>query len=215
MGSTHDDWIAAIVLAAGMSRRMGTTKALLDFGGKPLIARTIDSLRDASIHPTVIVTGHQPQAIESATAHLGVNFVQNERYESGGMISSIQTGVRSIAQACDALFIVLGDHAPPKPATLRAMSGAWRESPTAIVLPIFESKHGHPILISSSLAPEILALTENLTLATIVKAHSQDSRDVIVDDPAILEDIDTPEDYNRALQRWARANMSGEQEHVR
>src|SRR5207302_5889014 len=115
---------------------------------------------------------------------------------------SVQAGVRAVADACDAFFLVLADHSPPRPETLRTMIDALGESQNPIVLPSHQGRHGHPILISSKLAPEILALTFEQTLASIVKLHAADAREVIVDDPAILEDIDTPEDYNRALKRW-------------
>ena len=118
------------------------------------------------------------------------------------MISSAQAGVRGITDLCDAFFLALADHSPPRKLTLSGMIVAWRESRPAIVQPRFEGKHGHPILIPSSLAPEILALTSDQTLASIVKRHSSDAREVIANDPAILEDIDTPDDYNRALRRW-------------
>jgi len=202
MNPNREHRIPVIVLAAGMSRRMGSTKALLDFGGRPLIARIIESFQAASIDEIIVVTGHEPEKIKSALPEFNVNFVHNDRYEGGGMLSSVQTGVSAMSRDCDAFFLALGDHAPPRPQTLESMIDAWRESDPAIVLPTLDGKHGHPILISSCLAPEILALTASQTLATIVRGHANDSREVIVDDRAILEDIDTPNDYNRAITRW-------------
>jgi molybdenum cofactor cytidylyltransferase len=207
--------ISAIILAAGMSRRMGSTKALLDFGGRPLVSRILESLIDASIDSITIVTGHEPQRVKSAVKQFDVNFVQNDRYAIGGMISSVQSGVAAVVNSgCEAFFLALGDHAPVEPATLVAMAAAWRKSYPSIVLPRYANKHGHPILVSIRLAPQILALTGDQSLATIVRAHSADSRNVAVDDPAILEDIDTPDDYNRALTRWIKRNKTREQEHL-
>jgi CTP:molybdopterin cytidylyltransferase MocA len=278
MASSHTNRIAAVILAAGMSRRMGRAKPLLDFGGRPLIGRIVEALQSVNwegeapaepaavpkreaarrerrppgnrIHPIAIVTGHEPQAIVAAieqresvtpfpsilgggrgeglsdaafskplspalprstgggsqSARSSVQFVHNPLYETGGMISSVQAGVRAVAQQCDAFLLALADHASPRPDTLRSLIDDWQKSHSAIVLPTHQGKHGHPILISSSLANQILALTFNDTLATIVKLNSRDSRDVAVDDPAILEDIDTPEDYNRALKRWREEN---------
>src|SRR5947208_3164931 len=121
-----------------MSRRMGSPKPLLDFGGRPLIARIIESLRAVEqIAQIVIVTGHQAQEVARACSRdarvasssaavnvatqalplrqIPINFVYNSSYEIGGMISSVQTAVRAVADVCEAFFIVPGDHCPPRP----------------------------------------------------------------------------------------------------
>jgi CTP:molybdopterin cytidylyltransferase MocA len=186
---------------------MGRTKALLDFGGRPLILRVIDSLRQAhGIAPVVIVTGHEPALVVAAVDDPKISNVDNPHYESGGMISSIQAGLRVVQQECSAFFVVLADHAPPLPHTLSLMMQTQTETGSLIVLPTFRGKHGHPILVSSLLAPDILALSNQQSLATIVQSHRAKTRDLDVQDEAVLEDIDTPQDYNLALKRWNERN---------
>ena len=88
------------------------------------------------------------------------------------------------------------------------MVDAWRNFAPAIVLPTHMGKRGHPILLSATLSPDILALTGDATLATIVRSRAEATRAVDVDDPAVLEDIDTPDDYGRALKRWTAENAT-------
>src|SRR3954471_572338 len=102
--------IAAIILAAGMSSRMGRSKALLPFGGKPLLACVIQTFAAAGdIAPIVVVTGHEADAILKILQPLPVHPLHNPAYASGGMVSSIQTGVAAVADEVDAFFIAPGD----------------------------------------------------------------------------------------------------------
>jgi molybdenum cofactor cytidylyltransferase len=108
----------------------------------------------------------------------------------------------------DAIVLALGDQPSVRPSTLRAIVRAWLDADLSnrplIVLPSYQKRHGHPILLDSRGIGEILALSgPDATLKTYTAAHADRTIDVPVDDPAILEDVDTPEDYERALKRWA------------
>src|SRR5688500_14764589 len=105
-----------------MSRRMGRFKPLLPFAGKPLLAHVIESVRiDASIAPVVAVTGHRAGALARILEKYSVRAAHNRAYASGGMLSSIQTGLAAVKGQADAVLIVLGDQPMVRPQTLQAL----------------------------------------------------------------------------------------------
>ncbi|HZO89913.1 MAG TPA: nucleotidyltransferase family protein [Chthonomonadaceae bacterium] len=195
--------VAAIILAAGRSQRMGRLKPLLPFGEKPLLARVIETLVTAqNISPIFVVTGHAAQEIAAAVGEYNIRLVHNANYAAGEMLSSVQAGVRALPADCAAFFLVLGDQPMVQPETFRALLSAWRQSDAPLVAPTFEGRRGHPVLFSSRCAADILALPVGETLKTVVARYAAQRREVPVSDPAILADVDTPEDYARALRLW-------------
>jgi len=202
---TTSDRVAAVVLAAGRSRRMGSSKALLDLGGQPLIARLLQTILDcAAIDRVIVVSGYQPAAIHQVVADLGVDLVHNPDYESGGMLSSVRAGVRQVL-ACgglDAFFVMLLDQPLVRGQTLLSLARAWHESRPAVVVPAHDGKRGHPILIATRCAQQILSLTPDATLRDFVEQHRNQTQVVEVDDPGVLSDVDTPQDYQRIVSQW-------------
>jgi molybdenum cofactor cytidylyltransferase len=195
--------VGAIVLAAGMSQRMGRLKPLLPFGDKPMLARILEMIETAgNIAPTCVVLGHAADEIAPIAAQCRAEQVTNPDYAAGGMLSSIQAGVRALPSDCAAFFLVLGDQPGVNPATLRALQAAWQTAGSPITLPTYEGRRGHPLLLSSSLFPEILALPPEATLKTLITRHTEQIQAIPVPDPAILFDVDTPEDYRRALEEF-------------
>jgi molybdenum cofactor cytidylyltransferase len=201
--------IAAVILAAGMSRRMGRPKALLPLGGLPMIVRVVAPIISlGSVDPIVVVTGHQSEQVVGAMDGCEVEFVHNPDYEAGGMLSSVKTGCRAVADRCDAFFLVLGDQPLIREQTyqmLRRDMGLWPmpsnshgpEARVTMTQPVYRGRHGHPILVSSDCISEILFLPDDATLKTFTQRI--ESREIEVNDPAVLSDIDTPLDYDRAL----------------
>ncbi len=195
--------VAAVVLAAGMSQRMGRLKPLLPFGDRPMLARVVESISAAEdISPILVVTGHAAQEIAAAVGEYNLRTVPNADYATGGMLSSVQTGARALPPDCAAFFLVLGDQPMIRPATFRALRAAWAVSDAPIVAPTYEGKRGHPVLFAARCLPEILALPADATLQTVVARHAAQRVEVPVPDPAILADVDTPEDYANALRLW-------------
>ena len=196
--------LAAIVLAAGMSRRMGRLKMLLPFGGKPMLARVIESLVACrEIAAIKVVTGHAEQEIRAAIGEYeSVLWVYNADHAAGGMLSSVQSGVRTLPASRDAFFLALGDQPMVLPETLEAMTVAWNADIARIVIPTYGGKRGHPVLIATAFSAEILALAEGETLKTLMVRHERAVVEVQVTDPATVQDVDTPEDYEAALRRW-------------
>jgi len=197
--------IAAVVLAAGLSRRMGSPKALLPLAGRPLIVHVVDTLTAAGISQIVVVTGHESSLHRDAlAAYPSVKLVHNSDYASGEMLSSVQAGVRAIAGAgCDAFLIAPVDQPLVRAETVRMLCAAWDESRKLIVMPRYREQRGHPVLVSVVGAGEILALTAGETLKTFVRRHRARTLEIDVDDEGVVGDIDTPQQYQAAVDAWA------------
>jgi molybdenum cofactor cytidylyltransferase len=195
---------AAILLAAGQSRRMGRLKMLLPFGDRPMLARVIESfIASGTAEPIIVVTGHAAEEIRAAVGEYdGVRWVHNPDHIAGGMLSSVKAGVTALPAGCPAFFVALGDQPMVRPETLDTLAAAWRVSDAAIVAPAHEGRRGHPILIAARLAPEILALDAADTLRTVTTRFADQTVILDVNDPATIADVDTPEDYDSALVRW-------------
>lgn len=199
--------VAAVVLAGGMSQRMGRLKPLLPFGDQPMIARVVETLQNAGgIHPIVVVTGNAAAQIETALGEYSVHFAHNENFAAGGMLSSVKTGVAALPSQTEAFFLVLGDQPAVRSSTLIALRQAWQQSRAPIVLPTHNGRRGHPVLFDRACMPEILALSPDATLKTVVQAHAAQTVEVVDADEGVLHDVDTPADYERALQTWRREN---------
>ena len=187
-----------------MSRRMGRLKMLLPFGDRPMLARVIESLLESrAASPIIVVTGHAAEEISAvAVEYKDVVRTHNPDYATGGMLSSVKTGVRALPPTSDAFYLVLGDQPMVRPSTLIALRAAWHPESVPIVAPAFQGKRGHPLLISSRLAEEILELGEDDTLKTLIVRKADKVCAVPVDDPATVQDVDTPDDYQAALRQW-------------
>lgn len=196
----------AVVLAAGMSRRMGQPKALLDLDGRPLIARLLDTLRQCDfIGSIVVVTGHEPAAIRAAAtidASINPAFVHNSSYQAGEMLSSIELGAAAIAPVCDAFFLCLLDQPLVKPATIAAMAQSWQITRPVLLTPACQGRRGHPVMIASTCVDAIRSLPPAATLRDWTAQQSDYAKVVEVGDPGVLTDVDTPNDYHVVLRLW-------------
>jgi molybdenum cofactor cytidylyltransferase len=199
--------IAALILAAGNSSRMGTFKPLLPFGNRPMIARVVESLQSAATFaPILVITGHQSTALSAALADFNICTLWNKSAAVGGMLSSIHLGLKFLQPRADAVLLCLGDQPAVLPPTIQSLVHSYQQTSAPLVIPAFDSHRGHPILISAQLFPEILSLTPPQTLRDLIHRHLFSSTQLPVPDPAILTDIDTPEDYRRALAQWESRN---------
>ena len=196
--------VAAIVLAAGLSRRMGRFKPLLPFGDRSLIAHVIESaLAAESIHPVVVVTGHHAELLEPVLSNYPVRAIHNSAYAVADMLSSVQVGLAAVKSEVDAALIVLGDQPMVRPSTTAALVSAWQASSPRprIVLPTCSGRHGHPILLAADGFDEILSLSTSHSLRSYTNLNRERTLEAQIDDPAILHDLDTPDDYADALRR--------------
>jgi molybdenum cofactor cytidylyltransferase len=190
----------AMVLAAGESKRMGTPKMLLPFGEKTIIEHIVDKIFLSKADKILVVLGSHQEEILSHMAGRPVLSVINHRYKEG-MLSSIQAGFEALPQETSAALVCLGDQPLIPFSVLDSLIDTYEQTKKGIVLPIYEKRRGHPVLIDLKYTQEILDLSPDIGLRALVHNHPQDVYEVEVDTPHILKDIDRPEDYARELKK--------------
>ncbi len=193
--------ISAIVLAAGMSRRMGRPKLLLPLGDELAIQRVMRTVTGSTVDETIVVVGHRRAEMEDALKQFPARVVYNPDYAQGEMLSSIQTGLRAASPQVTAALIVLGDQPGISTAVIDRIVTALRAHGDQICLPTYGGQRGHPIGLPRRFWPEVLALGWDASLRDVIRRHREDIMEVAVPDEAVLIDMDTPEDYERALGR--------------
>jgi molybdenum cofactor cytidylyltransferase len=202
--------VTAIVLAAGMARRMGGLKQTLDLGGQPSILHVVRRLIDSTmVEHILVITGHLANQVQAALQSQPVQTIYNKDYEAGEMLSSLQTGLNALPESTQWIVIAFADQPSVTPATIRHLLQLAKSSDAPIILPLYGGKRGHPVVISRTLVPEILALPHHETLKLVVHRHMSETLQVLVDDPTVLDDLDTPEDYQRLRQNWNKAITPG------
>jgi molybdenum cofactor cytidylyltransferase len=191
--SHHDRRIAAVVLAAGGSTRMGrTNKLLADVDGRPIIRRVVDALGPLRLADCVVVTGTDAGDVRAALAGLDVRFIHNADCAEG-MGSSIRTGVAALPADVDGALIVLGDMpwlaARDMALLLDAFDpGAGR----GICVPVHLGRRGNPVLWAARYFADLQRLTGDVGGRALVERFAHDVREVAVSGAGILMDIDTP-----------------------
>jgi molybdenum cofactor cytidylyltransferase len=184
--------IAAIVLTAGKSERMGTPKALLSIYGRTFLENILDAISRSTIGQTLVVTGHHHEEIVRRVPLPHVVF--NPDYEQG-MITSFQKGIRALPPTAEGALLFLVDHPLVAPTTINSLIAHF--APTRIVLPVFEGRRGHPVLFARDVLQEILDLTASQGANIVVRKDPTRILEVPVGERGILVDVDTPEDFER------------------
>lgn len=196
--------LAAVVLAAGMSSRMGSNKLLLRVGDRMVIEHILLSLRPLE---TTVVTGHRPEDIREIAESLGAETVHNPDYEEG-MTTSFQAGLRALDPEVDAVFMVLSDTFGFSTELLEWMADKMEVDPeTLIVSPVYQWKRGHPVLFRRPLFEEFLGLEAGETMKDVVNRHNDQHR-YVESDIWCRIDMDTPEDYERVKALWSQRQVS-------
>lgn len=189
------DQIAAILLAAGRSSRMGAFKPLLPFGDRTVIESCISNLRMADIENIIIVVGHRAEDVRSQLKDSKVSFAVNPDADSE-MSASIARGVEQVAENAQALIIALVDHPAVPPEVIPALIEQWQHG-ALLVQPEHEGRGGHPVLIDLSLRDELLNLDPQKGLRALFEVHREDVHRVPLESPYVARDMDTWEDYRR------------------
>jgi len=184
---------AAIVLAAGLSRRMGRPKLLLEFKGRPVIRHAVERVIAAGLHPVLVVTGAEHDALARALAGLEVQLAVNPTPESG-QGSSVGVGVSALPAGTDAVLIALGDQPGVPAEVIPALIEALKQPGKAIAAPRYADGLGNPVLFGSSVFQELLALGGDRGARSVIERDPSRLAVVEVASP-MPRDIDTPEDY--------------------
>ncbi len=187
--------VAAIILAAGRSRRMGAFKPLLPFGEGTVIESCIENLRAAGVDEIVVVLGHRAAELRVHLASLPfVTFAVNEEAESE-MGISIARGVEKVSGAARVVLIALVDHPAAPPVEIRKLIDARRETGARLIAPEWHGRGGHPALIDLDFREELLRLDARRGLRGLFDAHREDVLRVQADSPYVARDMDTWDEY--------------------
>ncbi|MFN8557046.1 MAG: nucleotidyltransferase family protein [Dehalococcoidia bacterium] len=187
-----------MLLAAGLSTRMGSPKPLLPWDGRPLLAYQIAQLHEAGIDDVVVVTGHAGAAVAAVARAAGARVAHNPAYAEG-RAGSVRVGAQAVANGRDVLVLNVDQ---PRTASLIATVAGARAG--AITVPLFEGRRGHPAVFAARLLPELRAVSDaSEGLRAVMRAHAAEVTLVPVTDDRALLDLNTPEAYARALRRFA------------
>jgi molybdenum cofactor cytidylyltransferase len=194
--------IPAVVLAAGLSTRMGRPKPLLPLAnGETFVTQIVRSFLDSGVDDVVVVLGHEADAVAATLIERGVaaRFVVNDAYQTG-QLSSVLRGLNAIDRpGVRAMLLTLVDVPLVSPATIRAVIDRYKATHAPIVRPVRGDEHGHPVLIDRSLFALLRTADPEAGAKPIVRDHVSAAGDVAVDDDGAFFDIDTPEAYERVL----------------
>jgi len=192
--------IWAIVLAAGESRRMGTPKLLLPFGELTMIEMVVRTLLRSQVDKVLVVLGSDRKKVRKRITGMPVITIENPRYKEG-MLSSIQAGFQALPQETEAVLVCLGDQPLIPVSVIDLMLECYKKTRGGIIVPIYERKRGHPILIDIEYKNEVLNLSPDIGLRALTHNHPEEVQEVEVDMVHILKDIDYPEDYQSELRK--------------
>lgn len=192
--------IAGIILAAGASSRMGSPKALLDYRGETFIGRMTRVYAEICA-PVIVVLGYHADATRPAVPP-GVAVVTNPAPERG-QFSSLQTALAEVPPDSEGFMFTTVDSPAVEPATVALLADHFRRRDPAVsfVIPRFEGRRGHPVLASSAIASEMLALPASAQARDVVHRHVERTLYINVTDSGILTDVDDPAAYRELTQK--------------
>ncbi|MGH7084058.1 MAG: NTP transferase domain-containing protein, partial [Acetobacteraceae bacterium] len=196
--------IAAIVLAAGRSRRMAPDNKLLIIGpsGKPIITRVVDNVLSSQARPILVVTGHQADEVEQALGGRPVRIVHAADY-AAGLSASLKAGIAAVPPECPGALICLGDMPLVTGRMIdRLLATFDPDEGRAIVLPNFRGKQGNPMLWDRRFFSEIAGITGDIGARHLISRHMEQVAEVEMADEAVLRDIDTPDALAKMPKRF-------------
>jgi molybdenum cofactor cytidylyltransferase len=191
----------AVIVAAGMSSRMGDFKPMLKIGAISMVQRVIMSYQQAGVFPIVLVTGYRGDELKKHVAGTGVICVHNDAYATTQMLDSARIGFSYIADKCDRTFF------SPVDVPLFTINTVVKlmRADASVVKPAYRGRNGHPILLKACVLPQLLSEEAEGGLRRVIDACcGGDIAAVEVDDEGILLDADTPEDFSRLVERHNR-----------
>ena len=189
----HRARIAALILAAGQSRRMGAeNKLLLEIDGKPMVRHVAERVLASAAQPVTIVLGHQPEAVKAALAGLDVGFVENPDY-ADGLSSSLKAGLAAVPESADGAIVCLGDM-PGVSTDLvdRLIAGFNPVEGRAILAPTRGGRRGNPVLWARRFFDELMTLSGDTGAKHLIGTYGEFLTEIEAPDDGVLIDLDTP-----------------------
>ncbi len=186
--------VAALVLAAGRSTRMGpVNKLLADLEGRPMVARVADAARTSQAAPVIVVTGHERDRVEATLAGLDVTLVNNPDY-AAGLSTSLHRGLAALPEATDGVVVCLGDMPRITAAVIDRLIAAFDPlEGRAICLPTWQGKRGNPVLFARRYFAEMQTISGDVGAKALIGGYPEAVCEVAMADDAVLSDVDTPE----------------------
>ena len=196
--------IAALVLAAGRSQRMGEkNKLLIKLDGQSMITRVVGQIAAAALDPCIVVTGHEAADVRAALGGSSVIFIHNPDYAQG-LSGSLRAGLKALPQDVDGVLICLGDMPDVRAAHLQKLIAAFDPvEGRTICVPTYQGKRGNPVLFGAQFFAEMMSVSGDAGAKHLIGEHSDLVCEVAMEDAAILLDIDTPQamsDYQNLIQ---------------
>lgn len=191
--------IAAIVLAAGLSTRMGKPKMLLPWKDSTVIGYVLSTLSQAGINYIRLVTGANHHELSQLMKQDEVELIFNKNYANGEMLSSIQVGLSHLADEIEAILVVLGDQPQIEVQVVRKIIERYQATQHPIIVPSFKLHRGHPWLLGKPYWQEICELKPPLTLRDFLVKHHDIIDYINVDTASVIQDLDTQEDYSHYM----------------
>jgi len=189
----------AIILAAGSSKRMGSQKMLLPFRESTILESVIQNVLMSEVDSVLVVLGANHEKIGKVIDPLPLETVYNQDHESG-MLSSVRCGFQALPEETGTVLVFLGDQPGIPPHVTNSVIDAYNESLYGIVIPVYNHRRGHPLLVDFKYKRDIVKLDLENGLRSLMHHFPDDVLEVEVDEPGILMDIDTREDYSNATK---------------
>jgi molybdenum cofactor cytidylyltransferase len=197
---TEQPRIAAVVLAAGMSTRMGANKLLATLDGEPLLRRVVRAAEASRARPIIVVTGSDHERVGAALGDAECTIVYNPDFR-GGLSTSLRAGIRAVGE-CDGAMILLGDMPAISPSLIDRMISAFDPtSGRAICVATFHGQRGNPVLFDRRFFPQLEKIPGDAGARSVVMSHPGFLCEIEAGDDGPLTDIDTPEDLERFVRR--------------
>lgn len=196
--------VAAIILAAGGSTRMGELKQLLPVDGQPMVRRVTQMACAAGLAQVIVVIGAQADRVQEAVHGLPVEIVVNEQW-AAGMSRSVRAGLEAVRPDIQAALIVLADQPRLTPALLQKLVSRYEATRATIVAPFYQGRQGNPVLFDRALFAELMAIEGDQGGRSLLARYPEQIERVEVDDPAVVLDIDTREEYEQLDHRNRRS----------
>lgn len=190
--------IAGIILAAGASTRFGQPKQLLDWNGIPLVAHVADTALAAGLDPVIVVLGYAAAQVQAALSERPVRPVMNWRWEQG-LSTSVQLGLALVPPDADAAIFLHCDQPLVSPALVGRLIARFRETLAPAVHPVCQGRQATPVLFARAAFPELAAVSGDQGGRSLIARLAPSVATVEVEEPDLLADVDTPDDYERLV----------------
>ncbi len=192
--------VAAIILAAGQSSRMGQHKLLLPLLGKPLLLHAVENATAAGFDDVLVVVGYHADEVRQLLSTYPLRVVENPAYAQG-QSTSVRAGMAALAPQTEAVIILLGDQPLVSPAILQRLVLAWRDTTQPIVAPYYAGQRGNPVLFARALFPELLSVSGDQGGREILQRHAKEVHPVHIAEAEAAQDLDTWQEYQALLKR--------------